>query len=140
MATVDAWAHVQAVITMLASATPTHPVYVGEVTVDNPSTPYWLVTPDPGVLDRETLAGASSRIDMRIQIKSVGATAREAVAAAQAARSVLVDTVPTVTGRTCWPVRHTDTLPVMPDPGVTATTSRRLHQAVDTFRIASVPA
>lgn len=140
MASIDAWEHVQAVLDMLDTASPAHPVHVGEVVEDNPPTPYWLVLPDAGILDGETLAGASSRIDMRVVVKSVGATAREAIAAAQAARAVLVDARPVVAGRRCWPVRHTDTLPVMPDQGVTTTTSRRLHQAVDTFRIASVPA
>ena len=140
MAAVDVWAHVQAVLTLLAAATPAHTVYVGEVTADSPATPYWLVTTDPGVLDRDTLAGGSSRIDLRVQVKSVGATAREAIEAARAARSVLVDVVPVIAGRRCWPIRHTDTLPVVPDPGVTTLTSRRLHLAVDTFRLASVPA
>lgn len=139
--TVDVWAHIVAFTAALDAADyPPIPVHVGEVLDARPATPYWLVIPDPGLSGRDTLAGASSRLDLAIQVKSVGATAREAINAAQRARAALTDVRLAIAGRTAWPIRHVDTLPVQPDPDVTATDGRRLLFAVDTYELSTVPA
>lgn len=134
-----AYPHLTAFLALLQTASPPRPFHVGEVLGDAPA-PYWLVLPDPGDLDRELLAGSLSRLTMRVEVRSVGTTTAEAVAAVDAARKVLAGAVLTVPGRRCWPIAHAGGGRVLPDPGVTATvTGRRLHIAPDVFVISSVP-
>lgn len=139
--TTDLWQHVTAFVALLDGLPgPGTPVYVGEVLAASPATPYWLVVPDAGLSGRDTLAGPSSRLDLTVRVTSVGATTHEAVAAASRARGALTDVRPVIPGRRTWPIRHVDTLPVMPDPDITLTTGRRLQIAVDTYALSTVPA
>ncbi len=95
-----------------------------------------LVTPDGQVVNSAPLTGASERVVMRAYCHSVGANGQAARAVAQRVRTALLDVVPTIAGRECWPIRHEDSQP----PDRDETTGVLVMDQVDVYRLESVPA
>lgn len=130
--------HAEAILGALTSAGLTA-YFVGDV--PRPvTTPYVVVTPSPGHPDRDTLAGARSRLDVTFQVTGVGASTPEALEAADRARVALLDVRLAVDGRRSWPVVHGDSQPVREDPvHIPDGSSRPLLVAVDTYGLSTVP-
>jgi hypothetical protein len=121
--------HVTAVLGLLTGAGVT--CHDGAVPA-NPSYPYAVLYINEGDHDETDLTSASRQQTYDVQITAVGATAASARICATKARVALVDVIPTVAGRTCWPVRE--------DRDITLTgTATHPFYAVDTYRVASLP-
>lgn len=103
--------------------------------------PYVLVyfdDADPGdpADDAEDLTAVSRRHVARAICHCVGADQIAARAVAQRVRAQLLDHVPTVAGRTCWPIRREDGQPTDRDE----TTGTLVQDLVAVYRLESVPA
>jgi hypothetical protein len=132
-----AQAHAIAVLGLLTGAGVT--CHDGAVPA-NPAYPYAVLYINEGDHEETDLTSASRQQAYDVQITAVGATAASARIYATKARAALVDVIPTVTGRTCWPVRKTSSQPVREDRDVTLTgTATHPFYAVDTYRVASLP-
>jgi hypothetical protein len=129
--------HVTAVLALLTSAGIT--CHDGAVPA-NPSYPYAVFYINDGARDDVDISFESVRQSYDVQITSVGATAASARIYATKAITALLDVVPTVTGRTCWPIRLEASQSVREDRDVTIpTTATHPFYAVDVYRLASVP-
>lgn len=134
--------HVAAVQVMLAAGLPaTVEKYDGDV----PTTPgqtYTVLYPDAGSVERSSLLVASDHFAVVMQLTCVGTTALQARATLDAARGVLLDQVPTVTGRVCWPITEQDGTPPIAkdDPARDPLLNRARFYFTPRFRIASVAA
>lgn len=91
-------------------------VYDGEVP-DTPGQTYVVLYPDPGSTDRSSLQAVSDTFDQIVQPTCVGTSATQARGVLDAVRRALVDQMPVVAGRTCWPVIEVPgTPPMQRDP------------------------
>lgn len=100
--------------------------------------PYVLVyfdDTDPELHDSRPLTGASQRHITRAIAHCVGANAQAARMVADRVRTALLDVVPTVTGRTCLPIRREDGQPPVRDE----TTGTAVFDSVNVYRLESVP-
>lgn len=100
--------------------------------------PYVLVyftDTDPEATDSRPLTGASQRHITRAICHSVGATAEAARMVADRVRGALLDVVPTVSGRTCQPIRREEGQPPQRDEETLAS----VFDQVDVYRLESVP-
>jgi hypothetical protein len=95
-------------------------------------TPSGLVAPDA-----ISLAGASTVIDGRAYVHSVGRTASSARIQSGRARSVVLDAVLTITGRSCSPIRWLEGQPLQRSEEIPGTT---VFDLVDVYGWRSVPA
>lgn len=137
-------AHVTAITTLLAGLPSTCKVHLADVdgaldgvnAAPPPSTPYVVLRTDSAPLTSDRLTQWSNRLDMRLYVTCVGATMREAQWAQEKTRALLVDVVPTVTGRTCGPLTMADSSPVTTDHDVTPP----LLVVVDVYRLLSLAA
>lgn len=77
----------------------------------------------------------STRAVTTVTLHSVGLTDTAARVVAGVARDALLDLVPTITGRRCWPIRHDDGQPPRPDES----TGRLVVDQVDVYRLESLP-
>jgi hypothetical protein len=132
--------HAAALIALLDAVndSPALVVYDGKVP-NGTGAPYVLVyvdDTDPEFADSRPLTGASQRYVMRATCHSVGANALAARMVADRVRTALLDVVPTVTGRTCLPIRREDGQPVDRDE----TTGIAVFDKVDVYRVESIPA
>ena len=133
-----AQAHATAVLSLLTGAGLT--VHDGAVP-PNPAYPYAVLYTNAGDRDTTNLDYTSDMQVYDVQVTSVGATAAAARITADKVNAALVDVVPTVTGRTCWPLRVEASQTAREDRDVTIPgTSTHPHYAVAVFRLASVPA
>jgi hypothetical protein len=129
--------HATAVLSLLAGAGLT--VHDGTVP-PNPSYPYCALFINAGDRDTTNLDYASDVQAYDVQVTSVGATAASARIVAAKVATALVDVTPTVTGRTCWPLRVEASQTIREDRDVTipGTATHPLY-AVDVYRLMSVP-
>jgi hypothetical protein len=102
--------HADAVLGLLAQAPPATPalvVYDGETPAnpDQLATEYVLVYLYTTRPDGTALTGDSDRALTRAICHCVGGNAIAARAIAGRVAAALLDVVPTITGRTCWPIR-----------------------------------
>lgn len=127
--------HVQAVVDLLrAAGTPENiAVYVGR-SPNEAVSPYWVVYPPPPLRSITSLAHTSDDVDLSIQVSSFG-DEWEAGNAALVANDALIDHVPVVAGRSCWPIRSETSQPVREDVD-----EADLFVAVAVYAIRSTPA
>lgn len=78
-------------------------------------TPYVVVRVGGFGQDSDRLAPWSQAVDGRLFVAHAGATWDEAAWAVEHTRSVLLDVVPTVTGRSCAPLALVDSSPIAAD-------------------------
>jgi hypothetical protein len=132
--------HTDAFIALISGAGLT--VYDGQVP-DDPASQYVLIydyflTPDGLTApDAISLTMASGPLDPQIYVHSVGVTRQSARATAARVRAAVLDQVLTVTGRTCFPVRHRDGQQVRRDEDIPG---RPVHDQVDVYGWRSLPA
>lgn len=132
-----AQAHATAVLGLLTGAGIT--VHDGHVPA-NPAYPYSVVHVNTGTRDETSLTLASLHQVYDVQVTSVGATAAAARIQATKVVTALLDVIPTVSGRTCWPIRLEAAQPPREDRDVTIPgTGTHPQYAVDIYRVASVP-
>lgn len=101
--------------------------------------PYVLVyfaDADPELAESRSLAGASQRYVLRAICHSVAGNATAALALAARVRAALLDVRPTVTGRSCFPIRREDGQPLDRDES----TGVLIVDKIDSYRLESVPA
>jgi len=132
-----AQAHATAVLSLLTGAGIT--VHDGAVPA-NPAYPYAVLYTNPGDRDATNLDYSSDVQTYDVQVTSVGASAAAARITADKVNTALVDVTPTVTGRTCWPLRVAATQTAREDRDVTIPgTATHPHYAVAVYRLQSVP-
>jgi hypothetical protein len=83
----------------------------------------------------EDLTNRSNRAVLRIICHCVGASSTAADVVAGAVRSVLLDVVPTVSGRACFPIRNESSANARPDE----TTGDLVMDSIEIYRLESVP-
>lgn len=106
----------------------------------NPTYPYAVLYTNAGDRDTTNLDYSSDVQAYDMQVTSVGASAAAARIVADKVSTALVDVTPTVSGRTCWPLRVAATQTAREDRDVTIPgTATHPHYAVAVFRLASVP-
>jgi hypothetical protein len=132
-----AQAHATAVLSLLTGAGLT--VHDGAVPA-NPTYPYAVLYSNTGGRDATNLTLASDHQVYDVQVTAVGATAASARIYATRALTALLDVIPTVTGRTCWPIRLDVAQPAREDRDITIPgTATHPFYVVDVYRVASVP-
>jgi hypothetical protein len=135
-------AHANAVLALLNAApgVPALTVLDGSVPQDT-EPPYVLVYMSdrtPGAADAPDstpLQGNSDRLVTTVYCHCVGGDAIAARAVAQRVRGALLNVTPTVSGRTCWPIRADEDQPPRRDE----TTGRVVMDLVSMYRLESVP-
>lgn len=80
--------------------------------------PYVVLHPDQGRALPSNLAGDSTWRPWRYQTTAVGSTPEQAQWAAEKAEAGLLDRTPTVSGRSCTPVRKEVSVPIARDEDV----------------------
>jgi hypothetical protein len=133
-------AHADALLGLLAAA-PGSPalVVLDGVVPAGQTAPYvvvYLHLQTPELPESRSVQGLSERVVMTATLHCVGGNAIAARAVSQRARGALLDVVPTVAGRTCWPIRHIDS----PPPQRDESTGALVFDQVDLYRLESVPA
>lgn len=129
-------AHADAILDRLRAALTTYPEPGSPKTVpDDAEPPYVVVHLHREFGDPEGMDGATSRVAMRAYCHCVGADAVGARAVSQLVADALLDYVPTVEGRACFPIRHEQSIPARPDE----TTGRLVVDLTEVYRLESVP-
>jgi hypothetical protein len=82
------------------------------------------------------LANGSYREDTYAYCHCVGSNAIAARAVASRVQAALLDVLPVISGRSCWPIRHTENQPATRDES----TGVLVMDQVDVYRLSSVPA
>lgn len=137
-------AHADAIIALLDAdnVVPALVVFKGGIpkTLDpTPSPPYVVVyfaDTDPEAAESRSLTGRSERFVQRAYCHCVGGNESAALSVAQRVRAALLDVVPTVAGRQCFPIRREDSQPPRRDES----TGQVIQDRVDTYRLESLPA
>jgi len=130
--------HATAVLSLLTGAGVT--AHDGAVPA-NPAYPYAVLYINTGNREASDLDYASGYQVYDVQVTSVGATAAAARIIAAKVAAALLDVPPTVTGRSCWPIRLEVAQPAREDRDVTIPgTATHPHYTVDVYRVGSVPA
>ncbi len=75
----------------------------GEANDDAP-TPFVVLYPTPGLELAENLGYPIGDLQMDFQLTCVGESAEQALWCSDKARTAINRTIPTVSGRTCWPI------------------------------------
>lgn len=128
--------HANALLALLR-ADPALVVYDGHVPA-SPAFPYCVLYLGwDGA--RTGLCPVTDRFNGRAQVTSVGANAFAARIVAQRVAAALVDVVPTVPGRTCWPIEHEFGQPAREDRDVHLDGGGHPVYAVDAYRVSSLP-
>lgn len=129
--------HATAVLGLLTGAGLT--VHDGAVPA-NPTYPYCVLYTNSGNREATALTLTSAHQIYDVQVTSVGATAASARIYADKVNTALVDVTPTVSGRTCWPLRVEVSQTPQEDRDITLPgTATHPHYAVAVYRLASVP-
>lgn len=90
---------------------------------------------NPRLPSAQPLTGASIRYLLRIYAHCVGGDQKASRAVSQMARTWLLDVIPTMVGRTCFPIRAEDGQPTQRDE----TTGVVVQDKVDVYRLESIP-
>jgi len=93
--------HADAVAALLTAVN--LPTTIGEA-ADDTATPFCVLYPNAGLEIPTSLGLPIGDIIMDFQTTCVGATAEQALWAADKARTALNRVIPVVAGRTCWPI------------------------------------
>ncbi|MCX4470451.1 hypothetical protein OOK41_09045 [Micromonospora sp. NBC_01655] len=131
-------AHADAVLGLLQAAPGSMKVLDGAAP-SGTVPPYVLVyfaDADPELPDSRPLDGVSQRHILWAYVHSVGGNAAAARALGERVRAALLDVVPSVTGRECFPIRREDGQPPQRDES----TGVLVMDRVDVYRLESVPA
>lgn len=72
---------------------------------------YTVMYSDPGTRDRSTIRAVSDQLALTFQMTCVGLSAAQARRVLDVVVGSLVDQVPAVAGRTCWPITLIDGTP-----------------------------
>ncbi len=132
-----AQAHATAVLGLLTAASVT--CHDGAVPA-NPTYPYAVLYINTGAREATNLVQTSAWQVYDVQVTSVGATAASARIYATKALTALLDVTPTVSGRTCFPIRLEVSQAVREDRDITIPgTATHPFYAVDIYRVASLP-
>ncbi|MFF0823061.1 DUF3168 domain-containing protein [Micromonospora haikouensis] len=131
-------AHCDAVLAMLQAAPGSLRVLDGAVPTGAvpPYVLLYFADTDPELVDSSPMDGTSERFVLRAYVHSVGSNASAARALGERVRTALLDQVPTVPGRVCWPIRREDGQPPQRDES----TGVLVMDRVDVYRLESVPA
>lgn len=130
--------HADAVLALLAGASGTPlKVYDGAVPTGGvpPYVLLYFADADPEAADNRPLEGGSQRFVLRVYAHCVGGNAAAARALGDRVRSALLDAVPVVAGRECFPIRREDGSPPQRDES----TGTLVMDRVDVYRLESVP-
>jgi hypothetical protein len=132
-------AHADAFLALLdADNTPPALVVLDGAVPQGQTPPYVLVyvtVLTPVASTSTPLTMVSQRVVATAYLHCVATTARSARAMAQRARAALLDVVPAIAGRVCWPIRHMENQPPQRDE----TTGELVFDQVDLYRLESVP-
>lgn len=132
-------AHAAAMLALLDAVNDPPALVVHDGRVPNgQQAPYVLVyflDSDPELAESRPLTGASQRHVTRAITHSVGLTATAARMVADRVRTAWLDVRPTVSGRTCQPIRREESQQRDPDE----TTGEAVFDQVDVWRLESVP-
>jgi hypothetical protein len=132
-------AHASAILALLdADNTPPALVVLDGAVPQTQLPPYVLVYfdhTDPDQAESRPLTGASQRHVTRAICHCVGGNQAASRAVAQRVRTALLDVIPSVSGRTCAPIRAEDSQPTRRDE----TTGSLVMDTVLTYRLESVP-
>lgn len=131
--------HAAAVLALLDAdnASPALVVLDGKVPT-GVAPPYVLVyvaDNDPEQAESQSLTGRSERYVVRAYCHSVGSNGQAARMVADRVRAALLDVVPTVAGRSCFPIRREDGQPPQRDES----TGTLVMDRVDVYRLESLP-
>lgn len=96
--------HVAAVIDMLTSTFPAEVAIYETQVPPGPTQAYAVLYSDSGTRERTSLLLGSQMLVMYVQITCVGTTAKQARDVADMVNTALIDRVPVVAGRVCWPI------------------------------------
>ncbi len=129
--------HAQAVLDLL-DAVPDLTVYDGHVPAA-PALPYCVLYMG-WAGERTAVEAVTDQFNGQAQVTSVGANALAARIVAQRVAAALLDVVPTVPGRSCWPITLEFSQPAREDRDVHIDGLGHPVYAVDGYRVASVPA
>jgi hypothetical protein len=132
--------HAQAFLTLLAAGagTPALVVYDGAVPSSPTPTPPYVVayftitTPDEAAVGMEAVP---DWVDCAAYVHCVGGNASASRAVAGRVRAALLGAQPTVSGRSCTRVRHTESQPPQRDES----TGRLVFSLVDVYQFRSLP-
>ncbi|GHJ11214.1 hypothetical protein TPA0907_55810 [Micromonospora humidisoli] len=129
--------HVAAVLPLLQAAPGNTPLVVLDGAVPSGQMPpYTLVYFADNDPEDRSLEDEQSRYVLWIYCHNVGGNADAARKVATRARAALLGVVPTVPGRSCWPIRREDGDP----PERDESTGTLVMDQVDVYRLESVPA
>jgi hypothetical protein len=129
--------HAAAVLALLNAVTsPALTVYDGKVPsgIDPKTTPYVLVYFASGRPDL-TFDSATYTFQLRATCHSVGGNAQAARMVADRVATALLDVTPTVSGRSCFPIRWEEGFPPQRDES----TGQTVMDQVDVYAFMSVP-
>lgn len=103
---------------------------------DGATTPYVVLHPDQGRGEPTSLQGDSDWRPWRYYTTCVGSTPEQAQWAAEKVEAGLLDVRPTVTGRSCTPIRKESSVPVTRDEDAPTP----VFMARDVWVFSSIPA
>lgn len=109
------WAHADAIRGMLDDALP-YPVYVGEVTDDNPDYPHLILWPPPANRQTVTLNGYAGEATTVTQVTAAGEDVRSVITALDRVGAALHRQRPTIPGRHCGLVTQVEGAAGPPQP------------------------
>lgn len=131
--------HAAAVLALLDADNTSPALVVLDGKVPNGTLPPYVLVyvadSDPELADSTPLTGRSERYVMRAYCHSVGGNGQAARMVADRVRAALLDVVPTVAGRNCFPIRREDGQPPQRDES----TGTTVIDKVDVYRLESLP-
>lgn len=131
--------HAAAVLALLDADNAFPPLVVLDGKVPNGTVPPYVLVyfadNDPELADSTPLTGRSDRYVVRAYCHSVGDNGQAARMVADRVRAALLDVVPTVAGRQCFPIRREDGQPPQRDES----TGTLVMDKVDVYRLESLP-
>ncbi|HEY9414670.1 MAG TPA: hypothetical protein VIQ30_07930, partial [Pseudonocardia sp.] len=124
----------------LLAAAPGTPLKVLDGAVPSGTVPPYVLLyfgdEDPELPDSRPLEGGSERFVLRVWAHCVGGNAAAARTLGERVRAALLDVVPVISGRACFPIRREEGSPPQRDES----TGTLVMDRVDIYRLESVPA
>lgn len=134
--------HAAAVLALLQADTGPPQLVVYDGYVPDASLPPYVVVYFTGLSveaaqdpDSSDMTALSRRNDIWVYAHCVGANGQATRSVAARVANALLDVAPTVTGRTCFPIRHVENQPAARDE----TTGKLVMDQVDVYRLSSIP-
>ncbi|MEU0081367.1 hypothetical protein ABZY58_25995 [Micromonospora tulbaghiae] len=138
---IDIQAHADAILGLLRAREdltvypPPEPEDTGQIVPDEADPPYVAVHIRPGFAMGPSIVLATTRAVFDITAHCVGGNDIAARAVAQQVVDALLDVVPVIAGRQCFPIRYLDSPPVRADES----TGRLVVDQVYVFRLETLP-